>query len=188
MSQPQSSSMVLNRPPQPAANGTLMTRGMVPPGATQQTLQAQPIVVSQTTVPRMQQQQNHLRPTVSAAGQVVPSAAAAMSGSRTIIINNPAGNHIQVPLTTLQSLQPGQGIPAGENNLLVKTVNGQYQILKVGQSGAASSAVNSIVSTAAAASLPTRPVAPGTVIRGAMATAATAGPPTQALPLPSPRV
>ena len=43
------------------------------------------------------------------------------------------GSQITVPLQALQGLQPGQGIPTGQaGHLLVKTDNGQYQILRVG--------------------------------------------------------
>lgn len=43
------------------------------------------------------------------------------------------GSQITVPLATLQALQAGQGIPTGQpGHLLVKTENGQYQILRVG--------------------------------------------------------
>ena len=43
---------------------------------------------------------------------------------------------ITLPLSTLQGLQVGQGIPTGKpNHLLVKTETGQYQILRVGPPG-----------------------------------------------------
>jgi len=43
------------------------------------------------------------------------------------------GTSITVPLSTLQSLQAGQGIPTGQpGHLLVRTESGQYQILRVG--------------------------------------------------------
>ena len=46
------------------------------------------------------------------------------------------GSQITVPLSALQSLQPGQGIPTGQpGQLLVKTETGQYQIVRVGQGG-----------------------------------------------------
>ena len=173
MSQPQT--VVLNRPTvatAAAANGAMV--------AAARGLAAQPIIVNQagtpTAVPRVQAptaQQNHLR-----AG--TPAVPAAMAGARTILINNPSvrpgapGSQITVPLATLQSLQPGQGIPAGENNLLVKTATGQYQILKVGHSSAATSGVASAPAVAAPGlnsvstvtnSLPTQPVPPGAVLR-----------------------
>jgi len=57
-----------------------------------------------------------------------------------VVINQPGmrpgqpGSQITVPLSTLQSLQAGQGIPTGTpGHLLVKTESGQYQILRVGQ-------------------------------------------------------
>merc|ERR1719447_623811 len=47
------------------------------------------------------------------------------------------GAQITVPLSTLQALQAGQGIPTGQpGHLLVKTETGQYQILRVGPPGA----------------------------------------------------
>eukprot|EP00095_Tigriopus_kingsejongensis_P012644 maker-scaffold1830_size26949-snap-gene-0.6 protein:Tk12644 transcript:maker-scaffold1830_size26949-snap-gene-0.6-mRNA-1 annotation:"transcription initiation factor tfiid subunit 4" len=68
---------------------------------------------------------------------------AAISSGRNIVISQPGmrpgqpGSTITVPLQTLQGLQPGQGIPTGQaGHLLVKTDNGQYQILRVGQGGA----------------------------------------------------
>ena len=43
------------------------------------------------------------------------------------------GTSITVPLSTLQALQAGQGIPTGQpGHLLVRTETGQYQILRVG--------------------------------------------------------
>merc|ERR1719277_2037357 len=46
------------------------------------------------------------------------------------------GSQITVPLSTLQALQAGQGIPTGQpGHLLVKTETGQYQILRVGPPG-----------------------------------------------------
>ncbi|CAB4062542.1 TAF4 [Lepeophtheirus salmonis] len=60
---------------------------------------------------------------------------------RNVVINQPGlpgqpGSQITVPLQTLQTLQPGQGIPTGQaGHLLVKTDNGQYQILRVGSTG-----------------------------------------------------
>jgi transcription initiation factor TFIID subunit 4 len=58
------------------------------------------------------------------------------------VINQPGlrpgqpGSQITVPLSTLQALQAGQGIPTGQpGHLLVKTETGQYQILRVGPPG-----------------------------------------------------
>ncbi len=160
MSQPQA--VVLRQPNATAAAGTanggggaMVHRGLVTSaGVTQQTLSTQPLIVNQSH-PRLQRLpgQNHVRPMAGA-----PTAAA--MGARHILINNPnaPGSQISVPLATLQSLQPGQGINAGENNLLVKTASGQYQILKVGQTSVASSTsapggVNSV-----STSLPTHPM------------------------------
>ena len=60
-------------------------------------------------------------------------------GGGNVVINQPGsrpgqpGSQITVPLQALQGLQPGQGIPTGQaGHLLVKTDNGQYQILRVG--------------------------------------------------------
>ena len=59
---------------------------------------------------------------------------------RNIVISQPGMNPLSVPLQTLQGLKPGQGIPTGQaGHLLVKTENGQYQILKVGSTQAAGS-------------------------------------------------
>ncbi len=91
------------------------------------------------------------------------SAAAAIThGGRNVIINQPGmrpgqpGSQITVPLQTLQNMQPGQGIPTGDpGHLLVKTQNGQYQILKVGPSSTAT------VATTATAASPATPTAAG---------------------------
>lgn len=54
--------------------------------------------------------------------------------NRNVVINQ-SGSQISVPLHALQSMQAGQGIPTGQaGHLLVKTENGQYQIVKVGPS------------------------------------------------------
>ena len=62
-----------------------------------------------------------------------------VAGGGNVVINQPGsrpgqpGSQITVPLQALQGLQPGQGIPTGQaGHLLVKTDNGQYQILRVG--------------------------------------------------------
>merc|ERR1719320_612814 len=63
-------------------------------------------------------------------------------GIQRVVINQPGirpgqpGSQITVPLSTLQALQAGQGIPTGQpGHLLVKTETGQYQILRVGPPG-----------------------------------------------------
>jgi len=71
-------------------------------------------------------------------GQVAQNQA----GIQRVVINQPGirpgqpGSQITVPLSTLQALQAGQGIPTGQpGHLLVKTESGQYQILRVGPPG-----------------------------------------------------
>merc|ERR1719410_1854421 len=84
--------------------------------------------------------------------QQLPSVAAgaAAAGGQRGVINQPGlrpgqpGSQITVPLSTLQALQPGQGIPTGTpGHLLVKTETGQYQILRVGPPGQTATAVTS---------------------------------------------
>ena len=49
-----------------------------------------------------------------------------LTPNRNVVINQP-GSQITVPLHTLQSMQPGQGIPTGQaGHLLVKTETGQH--------------------------------------------------------------
>jgi len=74
--------------------------------------------------------------------QQLPQVPPNQAGIQRVVINQPGvrpgqpGSQITVPLTTLQGLQPGQGIPTGQpGHLLVKTETGQYQILRVGPSG-----------------------------------------------------
>ena len=61
--------------------------------------------------------QTVIRQQTPAAGQPAPASAA---GGQRVVINQPGlrpgqpGSQITVPLSTLQSLQPGQGIPTGE--------------------------------------------------------------------------
>ena len=56
---------------------------------------------------------------------------------RNIVINQPGMGPIYVTLQMLQCLRPGQGIPTNQpGHVLVKTENGQYQILKVGSTQA----------------------------------------------------
>ena len=64
-------------------------------------------------------------------GQAAGGGAAAL---QRVVINQPGmrpgqpGSQITVPLSTLQALQPGQGIPTGTpGHLLVKTESGQYR-------------------------------------------------------------
>lgn len=73
------------------------------------------------------------------------------------------GSQITVPLQALQGLQPGQGIPTGQaGHLLVKTDNGQYQILKVGgTSNATASQSPAITSSPAMPPPPIRTSTPG---------------------------
>ena len=77
------------------------------------------------------------------AGPGQPTAPRALTtgiAGRNILINQPGMTPLSVPLQTLQGLRPGQGIPTGQQgHLLVKTENGQYQILKVGSTQAAGS-------------------------------------------------
>ena len=48
-----------------------------------------------------------------------------LTPNRNVVINQP-GSQITVPLHTLQSMQPGQGIPTGQaGHLLVKTETGK---------------------------------------------------------------
>lgn len=135
---------------------------------------------------------------------------ATLTQGRNIVINQPGmqpgtpGSQITVPLTTLQGLQPGQGIPTGQaghllgklNNLfmflgifnngcffVVKTDNGQYQILRVGNSSASASTTTTPLATAATSQI-LRPMIstqsqrapvpsmPTTVTRPAVSTAA----------------
>ena len=74
--------------------------------------------------------------------QVAGQVAQANPAVQRVVINQPGvrpgqpGSQISVPLSTLQALQPGQGIPTGTpGHLLVKTESGQYQILRVGPPG-----------------------------------------------------
>ena len=49
-----------------------------------------------------------------------------LTSNRNVVINQPGAAAIHVPLQTLQSMQPGQGIPTGQaGHLLVKTKNGK---------------------------------------------------------------
>merc|ERR1719312_1331153 len=74
--------------------------------------------------------------------QQMPQVPANQAGIQRVVINQPGirpgqpGAQITVPLSTLQGLQAGQGIPTGQpGHLLVKTETGQYQILRVGPPG-----------------------------------------------------
>ena len=93
-------------------------------------------------------------------GAAVPNTVAGAGAAlQRVVINQPGmrpgqpGSQITVPLSTLQSLQAGQGIPTGTpGHLLVKTESGQYQILRVGQQ-------NTVRAAAPQVRLPTQPVA-----------------------------
>lgn len=72
----------------------------------------------------------------------LPTAPASSQGVQNVVIRQNGarpglpGAQITVPLSTLQGLQAGQGIPTGQpGHLLVKTETGQYQILRVGPPG-----------------------------------------------------
>ena len=119
-------------------------------------------------------------PVVSAARP--PQASTISQSGRNVVINQPGarpgapGSQITVPLTTLQGLQPGQGISTGQpGHLLVKTENGQYQILKVGSSATGPGAPPTAQQ---AAMRPGQPVS--TALRGA--TPAPAPQPRQVVP------
>jgi len=92
-----------------------------------------------------------------------------VAGGGNVVINQPGsrpgqpGSQITVPLQALQGLQPGQGIPTGQaGHLLVKTDNGQYQILKVGgTSNATASQSPAITSSPAMPPPPIRTSTPG---------------------------
>ena len=102
-----------------------------------------------------------------------------VAGGGNVVINQPGsrpgqpGSQITVPLQALQGLQPGQGIPTGQaGHLLVKTDNGQYQILRVGgTSNATASQSPAITSSPAMQPPPIRTSTPGQL-------------PTQPLPPP----
>jgi len=129
--------IVLGRPGQPgssavqvnAAGGQIVRQQFVQPGGIR------------VQGPGMQRPATHV-PTVA-------------GGGGNVVINQPGsrpgqpGSQITVPLQALQGLQPGQGIPTGQaGHLLVKTDNGQYQILRVGGStNATASPTTAITST-----------------------------------------
>merc|ERR1719480_564095 len=110
--------------------------------------QQQGQLVRTSTGQLVMQQQQQQQPQLG--GQTVirqqmgaPQAAGGLQGVQKVVINQPGlrpgqpGSQITVPLSTLQALQPGQGIPTGQpGHLLVKTETGQYQILRVGPPGA----------------------------------------------------
>merc|ERR1719209_1557066 len=89
------------------------------------------------------QQQGQVAGGQPAIRQQLPQVPANQAGIQRVVINQPGirpgqpGSQITVPLSTLQALQAGQGIPTGQpGHLLVKTETGQYQILRVGPPGA----------------------------------------------------
>jgi len=97
-------------------------------------------VVQQRPPGGQQQQQQQVIRQATAPGQPGQQQ---MAGIQRVVINQPGlrpgqpGAQITVPLSTLQALQAGQGIPTGQpGHLLVKTETGQYQILRVGPPGA----------------------------------------------------
>merc|ERR1719357_1221009 len=88
------------------------------------------------------QQQGQVAGGQPAIRQQLPQVPANQAGIQRVVINQPGirpgqpGSQITVPLSTLQALQAGQGIPTGQpGHLLVKTETGQYQILRVGPPG-----------------------------------------------------
>merc|ERR1719209_1782619 len=90
------------------------------------------------------QQQGQVAGGQPAIRQQLPQVPANQAGIQRVVINQPGirpgqpGSQITVPLSTLQALQAGQGIPTGQpGHLLVKTETGQYQILRVGPQGQA---------------------------------------------------
>lgn len=98
---------------------------------------------------------------VAAPGQPSPGQPG-MAGGQRVVINQPGlrpgqpGAQITVPLSTLQALQAGQGIPTGQpGHLLVKTETGQYQILRVGPPGAMGTTQAQPVTVAPAPQQPT---------------------------------
>merc|ERR1719376_1407582 len=89
------------------------------------------------------QQQGQVAGGQPAIRQQLPQVPANQAGIQRVVINQPGirpgqpGSQITFPLSTLQALQAGQGIPTGQpGHLLVKTETGQYQILRVGPPGA----------------------------------------------------
>ena len=91
-------------------------------------------------------------------GQARAPVSAGAASNQRVVIPHPgagAGGQISVPLATLQTLQPGQGIPTGTpGHLLVKTATGQYQIVKVPTTAAPAQPQQ----RPAAPALPTQPV------------------------------
>merc|ERR1719369_2246078 len=75
----------------------------------------------------------------TSSGQILVQQGGGMAQQRGQVLQQQgqvAGAQITVPLSTLQALQAGQGIPTGQpGHLLVKTETGQYQILRVGPPG-----------------------------------------------------
>ncbi|CAH0703665.1 unnamed protein product [Spodoptera exigua] len=86
------------------------------------------------------------------AGSVLPQ-----QGNKTIAMQNPlvikqGTNTGQITLQTLQSLQPGQ-----QGHLLLKTENGQYQLLRVGPAPAASTLTAPQAQTIRLSTVPAHP-------------------------------
>eukprot|EP00092_Neocalanus_flemingeri_P017416 GFUD01018838.1.p1 GENE.GFUD01018838.1~~GFUD01018838.1.p1 ORF type:complete len:775 (+),score=222.69 GFUD01018838.1:241-2565(+) len=121
--------------------------------------------------------------------QQLPQVPQNQAGIQRVVINQPGlrpgqpGSQITVPLSTLQALQAGQGIPTGQpGHLLVKTETGQYQILRVGPPGQGGQ-----TSTATPVSVPQNLTGPPTPspVRPQLAQASPSPrPPSQATPQP----
>ena len=155
----QQQTIVLARPPA----GVAMTPGVRP----QFTTASPQAMRAGSIIPGMRVQ-------APAGGVARPIHVPTVAGGGNLVINNPGlapgqpGSQITVPIQSLQSLQPGQGIPTGQaGHLLVKTENNQYQILRVDTSAASSQPASlptsismSSLRPSVAPALPTRPVGP----------------------------
>jgi len=135
--QPGSQQVLVARPQ--GAQQAPQQQGQIVRTSTGQLLQVGGQQVVQQRPPGGQQQQQVIRQ-ATAPGQPGQQQ---MAGIQRVVINQPGlrpgqpGAQITVPLSTLQALQAGQGIPTGQpGHLLVKTETGQYQILRVGPPGA----------------------------------------------------
>ena len=140
------------RPVTSLATAMPMRPGMAPAGQTV-VLNRQPMQRPMILQPG-QQAPGLLRITGPGQAAAAPMARPLSTGiaGRNIVINQPGMTPLSVPLQTLQGLRPGQGIPTGQaGHLLVKTENGQYQILKVGSS-------QGPTTTSTTTTLPTRPL------------------------------
>ena len=55
-----------------------------------------------------------------------------LTPNRNVVINQPGAKNFTVPLSTLQSMKPGQGIPTGQAGcLLVKKETGKMPIARI---------------------------------------------------------